>query len=81
MNNKCTLFLGPEFTMLWTRDYQEYFYKDADFFDLIFGSADEVSSGESGSGVKPLDSSKLRSFLESPFYKHWKGFIRLAPDK
>lgn len=68
--------------MLWTRDYQEYFYKDADFFDLIFGSVDDVSSGENGtSGEKPLDASKLLSFLESPFYKHWKGFIRLAPDK
>lgn len=70
--------------MLWTRDYQEYFHKDLDFFDLIFGTSEDISSGEgvSGtSGVKPLDASKLMSFLESPFYKHWKGFIRLTPDK
>ncbi|KAI6191108.1 Patched domain-containing protein 3 [Aphelenchoides bicaudatus] len=75
--------LGPEFTMLWTREYQEYFYKDLDFFDLIFGAGEDVSSGESVPGnktEKPLDSSKLPSFLESPFHKHWKGFIRLAPD-
>lgn len=58
--------------MLWTRDYQEYFNKDLDFFDLLFGAGDDVSSGESvngTSGEKPLDASKLPSFLESPFYK------------
>lgn len=83
--------------MLWTREYEEYFYKvtidqkiwfnifvqDLDFFDLIFGTGEEtVSSGDGVNGTekKPLDSSKLQSFLESPFHKHWKGFIRLAPD-
>ncbi|KAI6243618.1 Ptr-5 [Aphelenchoides fujianensis] len=74
--------LGPEFTMLWFRDYEEFFYTGVDFFDVIFGDVEpeDVGSGEETGEKKPLDSSKLQTFLRSPFYKHWKGFIRVAED-
>ena len=119
-------FLGTEFTMLWTRDYEDYFYKNGDIFDIIDGgdedettpstSTDEEDAdndeqmhedGE-GSGVeatddlfaddddddedeegdeaagsqvpREIDASKLSKFFRSPLYKHWKGFVRMAPD-
>lgn len=69
--------------MLWFRDYEEFFYQGVDFFDVIFGDVDleQESSGEESGDKKPLDSTKLQNFLRSPFYKHWKGFIRVAEDK
>jgi hypothetical protein len=69
--------------MLWTREYEEYFYRELDVFDLIFGSSDDVTpfNLNATDEKRPLDSSKLLSFLESPFHRHWKGFIRIAPDK
>ncbi|KAI6206014.1 SSD domain-containing protein [Aphelenchoides besseyi] len=74
--------LGPEFTMMWFRDYEEFFYQGADLFDVIFGDVEpeDVSSGTGTGELKPLDASKLTKFLRSPFYKHWRGFLRVAPD-
>lgn len=114
---------GTEFTMLWTRDYEDYFYKDGDIFDIIAGDDEDTPSettveqpptieGEmdvdmEDSGFMPedifaeddeeeamdaaldvttdppvpkeLDASKLAQFFRSPLYKHWKGFVRMAP--
>lgn len=66
--------------MLWTREYMEFFNKDVDFFDIIFGSVDDTLSGEDFNETKvekPVDSSKLQSFLESPFHKVYTHYLTI----
>lgn len=74
-------FIGNISTLLWLRDYEKFYEKGAptDLFSL-FGF--DVGSDRRKSNNDPtktgLDYDKLDDFLESPFYVHWKTFMRVT---
>uniref|UniRef100_A0A1I7RJZ4 SSD domain-containing protein n=1 Tax=Bursaphelenchus xylophilus TaxID=6326 RepID=A0A1I7RJZ4_BURXY len=76
---------GPASTMFWLRDYIEYFHRDFDIWDVVFSDISEddlASSGDEQVSEEnvTLSSAKLKYFLTSPFYQHWKGFMKIGED-
>ena len=67
--------------MLWFRDYAEFYEEGPNFFEVLFGEVDPQDASSGHSGVGPIDGHKLDRFFESPLYRHWLGFVRMAPDK
>uniref|UniRef100_A0A914ZN15 SSD domain-containing protein n=1 Tax=Parascaris univalens TaxID=6257 RepID=A0A914ZN15_PARUN len=69
-------------TLLWLRDY-ETFYEKGSLTDLfsLFGldvDSDRRKSDNKDPTKTGLDYDKLDDFLESPFYVHWKTFMRVT---
>uniref|UniRef100_A0A9J2Q5W8 SSD domain-containing protein n=1 Tax=Ascaris lumbricoides TaxID=6252 RepID=A0A9J2Q5W8_ASCLU len=68
-------------TLLWLRDYEKFYEKGSpmDLFSLL---GFDVGSDRRKSNNDPtktgLDYDKLDDFLESPFYVHWKTFMRVT---
>uniref|UniRef100_A0AC35TGZ3 SSD domain-containing protein n=1 Tax=Rhabditophanes sp. KR3021 TaxID=114890 RepID=A0AC35TGZ3_9BILA len=67
--------LGPDFSMVWIRDYQEYI-KDNDGFALWEDFLDDNTYVKEEKN-ETLDYSNLKGFLRSPIQKHWNAFIKL----
>ncbi|CAD5228802.1 unnamed protein product [Bursaphelenchus okinawaensis] len=80
--------LGPATTMMWLREYIEYFKRDFDIWDVVFGgvSDSDIDEGSASGEDEQQDTNvtvtaaKLKYFLSSPFYQHWKGFVKVNKD-
>jgi predicted RND superfamily exporter protein len=67
---------GKEFTVLWLRDYAKYCQQVRDFgFDYFF---EDLTTTEAPPTETGLDFSRVREFLTSPFYKHYKSFLKMG---
>lgn len=62
---------GSGSTTLWLTDYEQ-FHKESQAFMNVFGIENDIATADSTG----LDYDLLPEFLESPYYKHWKSFIR-----
>ncbi|KAH7728589.1 CRE-PTR-5 protein [Aphelenchoides avenae] len=70
---------GKEFTVLWLRDYIDYCEQSRKFgFDYFFD--DDATTTEAPKTETGVDFRKIPEFLTSPFYKHYKSFIKLVGD-
>ena len=65
-------------TLLWLRDYETYF-KQGDMMEALFGffGYDAVDNLTTASSTG-IDFSKLDSFLQSPFSRHWNAVLKLG---
>ncbi|VDN23946.1 unnamed protein product [Gongylonema pulchrum] len=71
---------GSISTLLWLRDYVKYYENPTSLWSF-FGLDDNNRNRKAKNTETGLDFDKLEEFLESPFYKHWNTFVKVARTK
>ncbi|TKR58407.1 hypothetical protein L596_029855 [Steinernema carpocapsae] len=68
---------GSHSTIMWVRDYK-YYFEHGDFLQSVFNifTFDDGSNWRASTPTG-YDYSKLEAFLDSPFYEHFKSFVKL----
>lgn len=65
-------------TLLWIRDYENYYVQGDPLYRAFFGAIEPSPTKKPKDKTKTgIDFDKLDEFLSSPFYKHWKTFMKL----
>ncbi|KAK0405140.1 hypothetical protein QR680_017819 [Steinernema hermaphroditum] len=68
---------GSHSTILWVRDYK-YYFENGDLLQSVlnFFSFDDGTNWQADTPTG-YDYSKMDNFLDSPFYEHYKSFVKL----
>ncbi|CAI4224901.1 unnamed protein product [Auanema sp. JU1783] len=70
---------GPSSSMIWLRDFIQFTYygEPIDILASLFGIKKEKKDVPIDPYKANLTTAQLYSFLESPFYEHWKTFMKI----
>ncbi|KAL3071140.1 hypothetical protein niasHT_033120 [Heterodera trifolii] len=75
---------GKQFTILWLREYAEYFelarQYDFDYFASDNSTEDTDTVEAAPRSETGLDYSRMEQFLSSPFHKHFLPFLEFSPN-